>query len=118
RNLCLEFDLRDASPSAVPVPSAFFAPCQGLTRTDVDGDRLAAAWVLDPAIRLLRGTVLPPAAARAVTGCVAALPHGAHVFQVGLMLARPVDAVRLCVRGLEFSDLPVYLARVGWPGAG
>jgi hypothetical protein len=116
RILCLEFDLRDASPSEVPVPSAFFAPCQGITRTDAAGDGLSAAWVLDPALRLLRGTLLPPAAARTVTGCVAALPGDAHVFQVGLMLARPVDAVRLCVRGLEFSDLPAYLARVGWPG--
>jgi hypothetical protein len=98
------------------VPSAFFAPCRGLTRTDADGDGLSDAWVLEPAIRLLRGRVLPPAAARAVAGCVAALPDGAHVFQVGLMLARPVDALRLCVRDLEFSDLPGYLARVGWPG--
>src|SRR5439155_14609912 len=116
RILCLEFDLRDASPSEVPVPSAFFAPCRGLTRTDAAGDGLSAAWVLDPALRLLRGVMLPPAAARTVAGCVGALPAGAHVFQVGLMLARPVDAVRLCVRDLEFSDLPAYLARVGWPG--
>jgi hypothetical protein len=72
--------------------------------------------VLEPAIRLLRGRVLPPAAARTVAGCVGALPAGAHVFQVGLMLARPVDAVRLCVRDLEVSELPGYLADVGWPG--
>jgi hypothetical protein len=116
RILWLEFDLRDTSPSEVPVPSAFFAPCQGITRADVAGDGLSAAWMLDPALRLLRGTPLPPTAARAVTACVAALPAGAHVFQVGLMLARPVDTVRLCVRGLEFSDLSEYLAAVGWPG--
>ena len=117
RILWLEFDLRDASPSEVPVPSAFFAPCRGLTRADADGDELAEAWVLDPAIRLLRGTALSPSAARAVAGCVGALRRDAHVFQVGLMLARPVDTVRLCVRGLEFSELPEYLSHVGWPGA-
>jgi hypothetical protein len=116
RNLCLEFDLRDAGPSDVPVPSAFFAPWRGITRTDAVDQGLSAAWVLDSALRLLRGTPLPPAVVQAVSGCVRALPADAHIFQIGLMLARPVDAVRLCIRDLELADLPPYLARVGWPG--
>ncbi|HEY7062215.1 MAG TPA: hypothetical protein VII06_12115 [Chloroflexota bacterium] len=116
RNLYLEFDLRDASPSDVSVPSAFFAPYQGITRGQADDDGLSEPWVLDPAIPVLRGAALPLPTARALMGCVAALPAGAFVFQVGLMLARPVDAVRLCVRGLAFTDLPGLLGRVGWPG--
>jgi hypothetical protein len=32
------------------------------------------------------------------------------------MLARPVDALRVCVLGLEYGKAVSFLRRVGWPG--
>jgi hypothetical protein len=105
----LEFDLADAAP-LLPVPSVFFGPQPLQAHTP-------HAWVTDTAIPLLRGAPLPAAIGRRLTHCVAALPGEAYVFQIGLMLARQVDAVRVCVRNLPAVHLEGYLHRIGWDGA-
>jgi hypothetical protein len=96
RELWLEFDVGHAPPPAVPLPSVFFAP---------------------PAIPLLRGDPLPLPIERTLRAFVDALPAQASVRHVGLMLARPTDALRLVVNDLPFDSLRAFLDRVGWPGA-
>jgi hypothetical protein len=108
-NVWLEFDLAD-SPTDLPVPSVFFGP-QPLRA------HAPHAWVGATAIPLLRGIPLPAAMVRRFEHCCAALPGEAYVFQIGLMLARQVDVVRVCVRNLPAAHLGAYLQRIGWDGA-
>ena len=42
------------------------------------------------------------------------LPQGAVIFQLGVPVAGPVDAVRLCLSGLRPGDIVGYLRAVGW----
>jgi hypothetical protein len=48
--------------------------------------------------------------------CYAALPPRALIFQVGVMLSRSTDEVRLCTRGLTPEGIVQYLGQIGWPG--
>lgn len=75
------------------------------------------AWVSAMAIPLLRGDALPAAIVRRMAHCWAALPEAAQVFQIGLMLARQMEPVRLCIRNMPSAYLGDYLQRTGWDGA-
>jgi hypothetical protein len=110
RDLWLEFDVGQAPPPAVPLPSVFFGP-------PAARDVAAYGWLVERAIPLLRGAPLPPPTERTLRRCLDALPAAAWVRHVGLMLARPTDALRLAIRDLPFDSLPAFLDRVGWPGA-
>ena len=110
RDLWFEFDVGHARSPEVPLPSVFFGPPPAL-------DAAAYGWMLESAIPLLRGSPLPPPIERTLRDCLDALPAEASVRHVGLMLARPTDAVRLVVKDLPFDSLAGFLDRVGWPGA-
>jgi hypothetical protein len=109
RELWLEFDVGLGQPPAVPLPSVFFAP---------SGPRDPAGypWVAELAIPLLRGKRLPAPIEHTLRAFVSALPAEASVRQVGLMLGRPTDSVRLVVNSLSVDSLRAFLDRVGWPG--
>ena len=109
----LEFDVAERS-APLPVPNVFVGPARPLAGSTA-GDA-GHAWVWATALPALRGADLPPAIRRGLADCLAALPVGAGVFHVGLMLARPLDAVRVCVVGLDPAAMPEYLGRVGWGG--
>jgi hypothetical protein len=48
--------------------------------------------------------------------CIEYLPEKAYIFQVGLMLARNSDAVRICIRDIAPHDIVNYLSRLNWTG--
>lgn len=48
--------------------------------------------------------------------CFGECPAGTEDFQIGLMLSRPVQAVRLCIFDLPTEALPGYLDRIDWAG--
>src|SRR5688572_4037147 len=91
RDFWLEFDVGHAPPPALPLPSVFFGPPPGSAPTT----REAAdyGWMVDSAIPLLYGAALPPPIERTLRACLDALPAEASVRHLGLMLARPTDAV-------------------------
>src|SRR5262249_53377521 len=53
---------------------------------------------------------------RTADACLAAAASPDDVTYVGLMLGRPTDALRLCIRGLLPDQLPGFLSRIGWSG--
>jgi hypothetical protein len=110
RELWLEFDIDDARTPSVPLPSVFFGP-------PAARGPAGYGWIAEQAIPLLRGDPLPSAVERTLRTFVDALPDGASVRHVGLMLPRLTDAVRLVVTNLPFDLLPTLLDRIGWPGA-
>jgi hypothetical protein len=106
-NLWLEFDIVNQQPD-ITAPNCFFGLCLRA------GD--ANRWVVDTAIPLLHGASMPSDLAQNVRTCLEALPERAYVFQIGLMLARQVEAVRLCVRDIAPAQIVAYLSHLGWPG--
>lgn len=111
RNLWFEFDL-EAPPPDPPLPSVFFG-----TEALRGGASGAPPW-LPRVLEGLRGEAPGAALVASLDRCLAALPEGASIFQVGMMLARPGDAVRVCVRGVPPERRVELLERIGWPGPG
>ncbi len=116
-NVWLEFDVDGAAPDT-PVPSVFFGlqpngqeDAGGAAREpNVDGYRATA----QKAMRLLSGRELPPRMLETISGCFRGLSSYEHVFQVGLMLSRGAEAVRLCIRLRSVERILEYLVAVGW----
>lgn len=111
-NIWLEFDV-DGNSDRSPIPSCFFGS-QTITSAAATN---SYTWVTQTAIQLLRDRALSPAIEQHLFGCFAALPNGVHVFQVGLMLARQSDAVRICLRGISPDQIIDYLSQIGWLGS-
>lgn len=112
-NFWLEFDVHKLS-SHPPIPSCFFG--SNMIYADPFADPSAHTWVTRTAIRLLQGAPLSSALEQQTFRAVNALPLGAYVFQVGLMLARGAKQVRLCIRGISTRQIIEYLETLGWSG--
>ncbi len=119
-NMWLEFDV-DGEPPAIPIPSLFF----GCSPTQVEntGITLAKAepssheWVTETALKILLGDSLSGEIVQKLRQCLGALPPEAYVFQIGLMLARKAETIRLCIRNISPQNIILYLEKIGWTGA-
>ena len=109
-NMWLEFDLASRDGSALP--SVFFGTDRLVAR---EGASLAFEWV-KASISALQGQPLQPARARVLGAIVAALPPGAQIFQVGMMLSRADAPLRICVGDVAAEGIADFLNAVGWPG--
>src|SRR5262249_29971338 len=118
----LEFDVAEAAePTAqhaddLPVPSLCFCPrVSRRPESAVDG---AAGYqrLVEVALEALLAAPMPPAVMRRLALCYERLPPGAGLFQVGVMLSRRVEAVRLCIANLRPPEWTAYLAATGWEG--
>lgn len=118
-NVWIEFDV-DGPPPTIPVPSLFFGPkgiqSQIVSLAHSDGAFHPHQWITQMALPLVLGDVLTPSTEQKLFECFDALPVNAEVFQIGVMLARKSDLVRLCVRDIAPTQIPAYLTRLGWPG--
>jgi hypothetical protein len=104
----LEFDIALEDP-ALPDPSFFF----GFDDTvEQNHPELTEAMV-----ERLRERPLGNGTRERLRDCFAALPPHGVIFQVGVMLSRPIDEIRLCTRRLRPEEILDYLENVGWPGA-
>lgn len=114
RNLWLEFDTAGASSSALS-RTILFNPCVffGPERTDGCKERLYR--VIPDAVAALGREIF---SMQMLDSFIESLPEGANLFQVGLMLARGEDGLRLCVEKIPPCKLPSWLTSLGWEGAG
>ncbi|MEL6928505.1 MAG: hypothetical protein AAFO95_07715 [Cyanobacteria bacterium J06600_6] len=113
-NMWLEFDI-EPTPTDTPIPSVFFG-LQPPEITDAKHDASNFAWIADTALPLLLNRPVAARVKEKIELCFASLPVSAHVFQVGLMLSRQTDAVRLCIRNLQPSEIIPWLEQLGWQG--
>lgn len=116
KNIWLEFDVEHGSEQ-VPLPSVFV----GLGRSlEASGGRISEdmhRWLPDIALPLLLGSRVQSETVDTLRDCFAALPIGAQVTYVGLMLPRGLDTLRICLIGLTPDQISGYLRRVGWLGS-
>jgi hypothetical protein len=104
----LEFDV--IGGDAGPPPPSLFVGFAGAAKTAGYGPPIEAT------VALLRpGLPLEPFG-RAVDACFAALPAGAELFSLGLMLGRGDAPARLAIGHLPPDRLLDFLEQIGWPG--
>ncbi|HEX2088034.1 MAG TPA: hypothetical protein VHF89_20270, partial [Solirubrobacteraceae bacterium] len=101
RDLWLEFD---RPPVAALSVFAGFHPGRSAAAPD--------------AVGLLAGGAAAARFARALERCLAAVPPGAHLSHVGLMLGRPTPLVRVNVKRLAAEQVGPFLRDAGWPADG
>jgi hypothetical protein len=117
-NVWLEFDVGPAD-EAVPLPSVFFGAWGGISSRILTGagtEEQAYGWLTQEALARMLARPLSAGTAEVLHGALDALPVGANVFQVGVMLARDTEAVRLCIVDLPTDQVSAYLAGLGWIG--
>ncbi|WP_437664963.1 hypothetical protein [Sorangium sp. So ce1182] len=73
-------------------------------------------WLLDTILPTLLGGSISPALRQNLLRCFHACPPGTDDFQIGLMLSRALQAVRLCVFDVPPGEVPPFLERLGWQG--
>ena len=114
----------DMSPDleGFPAPNVFLAPTARLRRQleadgpELDPDLDLARWILDRAVPVFLGRRLDPRIGDQILRCLDTSRGRWTKFQLGMMGARPVDALRLCLFGLKTEDLESILTALPWPG--
>jgi hypothetical protein len=104
----LEFDRPGKTPDIL-VPSVFFGP----TKTE-NNDPSQYTWVTEIAIPLLKGQKISEEIAALINNCLRKMPKNATLFQVGTMLSRDVNAIRLHINRLHPDQIIPYLKDIGW----
>jgi hypothetical protein len=101
----VEFDL-GAPPPAIPVPGLFLQLHTGRAFSAVD-----VLAVVEPVVVHCEA---PLVSKEALDRCLRALPAGATVAHVGVMLSRPGAALRLVFHGVHSAGIADYLESIGW----
>jgi hypothetical protein len=119
-NIWLEFDSAGLPPE-VPVPSIF------LSLKSIESDSSNPIkfgitanphqWLTETALKFLFGRTISVPFERKLFDCFNLLPDGAWISQIGAMLARQVEPVRVCITDISTDKLLDYLSRIGWAGS-
>lgn len=108
----LEFDMPEQHSDMI-IPSVFFGP-EKLPK-DVTSDSPAQfAWLVNNALPLLQGQPLSKKVKEQVLTCIQKIPRGASLFQVGTMLSRSTNDVRLYINKIHSEEILPYLSLLGW----
>jgi hypothetical protein len=111
RGFWLEFDITDDGER--PIPNVFASVGSDLPVQPMRG---RCDEVVDRVSELGSGHRLRPDVRQTLTELLVALPADAEVRHLGVMLARPTNAVRICVGGMKLEGLPEFLTRARWAG--
>ena len=112
RNIWLEFDIAALAPGAqfaeaVRQPCIFFGP----EAKTLEKDRL-----LRVVLEALGALGESNAGRFRLQTFIARLPEGAQLFQVGRMLSRMNQGLRVCVNTVPPETIPAWLAALNWDG--
>ena len=111
-DIWMEFDTARTDTYKNPIPSFFFGS-QYSNRLSIEEH---CEWTLNDALRILTGGAVPPALAGKISAAFNLLPAHAHIFQIGMMLSRPLHTIRLCIAGLSAQEYRDYLESLEWEG--
>jgi hypothetical protein len=113
-SIWLEFDVGSGGAS-FDLPGVFVDFTPAAYGEGTAGERAGRAL---EALEPLFADAVPWVVGERLHDCYAALPAGAFVPYVGVLLPRGAESARICVGGLEPADLAGYLQAVGWTGSG
>ncbi len=108
----LEFDMPETT-SDVSIPSVFFGP-EKIQDDSSHSPKIQFSWLVNEALPLLRGQPLSTTVKRQILRCIEKIPKGASLFQVGTMLSRSTNDVRLYINKVPPRNILSYLNSLGW----
>lgn len=113
-NVWFEFDDCQMKQD-LPGACFFFSPTRLHKRIfpGLGKDSEAIQWLFDPVLHILAGHFLTERLKNRSQACIDALPRNGGIFQIGIMLPRNLERLRVCTT-MPFNEYPEYLDRIGW----
>lgn len=108
----LEFDMPEMQSDLI-IPSVFFGP-EKIPQDASSDPEAQFRWLVNDALPLLRGKRLPLKVKEQLLSCIEKIPKGASLFQVGTMLSRSTNDVRLYINKIHPERIIPYLTLLGW----
>ncbi|MCF8011129.1 MAG: hypothetical protein K9L17_06630 [Clostridiales bacterium] len=107
-NIWFEMDFAEYEKD-IPQPCLFFDASQ------VKNSRVSNEWLFETLKKLLDSNLVDSLRDE-IKNVIRNLPPGTGLFQVGTMLARTEDRVRIFTHQLTREQITGYLKNIGWPG--
>ena len=111
RGIWFEFDTATSSSETL-VPSVFIHLL--LIRASSTNKTSKYNWLTNRAIPLLIGKQLSDKAKKQILNCIQMLPQDAAIFQIGAMLSRATNNIRLVIKRIDTTQIIPYLISLGW----
>jgi hypothetical protein len=108
-----EFDNHQLD-KALPGPCFLFSP-GNLHKRSVS-DPVATDWLFDSALSILFNEFLSAKVKEKVVNSIDALPEKGAIFQIGVMMSRNADRLRLCT-SMPIDSYSGCLEKIGWQGS-
>ena len=107
----IEFDTA-GNNSDIPIPSVFFGPAKP-SRELGSNNPDQYDWLISSALPLLKGKISNEIHHN-LFDCISKIPLNSYVFQVGTMLSREPQNIRLFINKIEADQIIPYLLSIGW----
>jgi len=109
--LWFEFDTASNIPET-PIPSFFIQPKSNYVIT---GDLASQHyWITKFSMQLLKGKPLSLNVEKKINECLTKLPGESSLFQIGTMLSRNDDEIRIVIKRIRPEEIIPYLESIGW----
>ncbi len=109
----LEFDYHDYGYN--PTPNIFFRIAES-NREDRKVQWELRRRVLNEIYMILFDIPFPDALSDNLKVCINALPEKAGLYQIGFMIPRKTEAIRLVLVRIGLDEIGNYLKKIDWPG--
>ena len=108
----LEFDMPNEK-NDVPIPSIFFGPTKKYSNIQ-EKNISQFKWLTDTAIPILKGQDVPFQVKEKINDCLLKMPENTSLFQIGTMLSRENQSVRLHINKINPEQIIPYLQQIGY----
>lgn len=112
-SIWLEFELA-REQQEISIPNVFLSLKEECIQHLSDNPAAFCWWLIEKAIEPLLGRTIPVQLQQNLQLCLEALPLGAQVLHVGVMLSYQTSIIRLKVNGISRLELSEYLTKIGW----
>jgi hypothetical protein len=112
QDVWLEFDLVQGKPQLF-LPSVFWGPVRAYSNSGIEHSN-GAVNITDQIVRLLTNHAPTAGFLSMFSRILDALPRGAGVQYIAVMLGRNPDKVRVCIERMPRKQLVDYLQHLGW----
>ena len=107
-DIWLEFDSEQYN-NEIPIPSIFFDATK-INYLD------QWQWIINNSLTQLLGQDIPRSQVDLFLQAISQLPNNVAVFQVGLLLSRPQQNIRIYTTAITINQICSYLTKLNWQG--
>jgi hypothetical protein len=111
----LKFNIDEEQPE-IPLPDVFLSLQEEHLQILGQDTNALNHWLSEKVIKPLLGHPIPLKLQQNLFTCLEALPVGAQVLYMGIMLTRQLNTIRINVSGIPTVHLSEYLVQIGWSG--